>query len=141
MKYFLCGLIILGLIAISGCAAQHQYDEFTNYREFNRLDDRLNYLHDSMNQYIGTSFFFWSQESSEYHKAGNYTFTLALKTLIEIAHLQLISEETAEAFFKLEFEDRLNQYSIDPIEFKRVSRRALLFLLELERVLKNKRLE
>ena len=124
MKYFLCGLIILGLIAISGCAARYQYDEPANYDQY----DELVRLQNSMEQDINRSLIFWSLESDTTSIAGNVTFYSSLTTLVEIIELQIYFDDTAEEVFKGILRDELDEYVDDQEQLDRIKKRAISFM-------------
>ena len=77
MKYFLCGLIILGLIAISGCAPQVEVEKpvyvaevvpFKNWKEIILIEK-------DMRSNISMTFFFWSQAEDDVAKLGDTIFS------------------------------------------------------------------
>ena len=78
MKYFLCGLIIFGLIAISGCAPQIEVKEepiyvaevvpFKNWEEIILVEK-------DMRSNISMTFFFWSQTEDDVAALGDTIFS------------------------------------------------------------------
>ena len=92
MKYFLCGLIIFGLVAISGCAPQVEVKEepiyvaevvpFKNWKKIILIEK-------DMRSNISMAFFFWSQKEDKIANLGDTIFSKVRENYYELKELTL----------------------------------------------------
>ena len=91
MKYFLCGLIILGLVAILGCAPQVKVEEpvyvaevvpFKNWEEIILIEK-------DMRSNISMTFFFWSQTEDDVAALGDTIFSKVRSNYYDLKKLTL----------------------------------------------------